>query len=129
MFVFGAIYETIWQKKMLQRPKYTIGIATTDWHHKNNNGVGTDYNYEIAKQTFSSTTNWSYKKGSKFLIIYDSIKPKNAVVLSLYNIKETNIVAPLNGWKYSEVPILIDSVIIRKFVEDWNIKPYEYDNN
>ena len=130
MFVLGSIYERNWQKKMLDRPKYTIGIATTNWHNKNNNGVGTDYKYEINDMTFHGTTNWSYKKGDKFLVIFDSLKLRNCVVIGIYDIendlKNKNITVPRGGWKYNELPFKIDSAKIRKYLFDWNANPRDY---
>lgn len=127
--IFCLIGSTIETKNMLKRPKFTIAIATTDWHHKNNNGVGTDYMYKLDGVTFRRTTSDSYKKGDKFLIIYDSLKPEKSQGLPLYSVKQDYIglKIPENGWKYVEVPFKIDSNIIRKYLNDWNVEPYEYD--
>ena len=115
-------------KKMLKAPKYTIGEAVTDWHQKNNNGVGTDYKYQVGNKIYFKTTNCSYKKGDKFLIIFDSIKPKNAKVLDIYSIENylIDLKVPKNGWKYQDVPFNIDSNTIKKYVQDWNVEPFEY---
>ncbi|SDQ67597.1 hypothetical protein SAMN05421664_2118 [Chryseobacterium soldanellicola] len=118
--ISGFINEKIWIGKMLTRPKYTIAIATTDWHQKNNNGVGTDYSYKINNKVYNETTGFSYRKGDKFLIIYDSLKPKNVQTLALYPVPEdyTGLKIPKNGWKYQEVPFNIDSNVIRKYLTD-----------
>lgn len=115
LIVFGFINEKIWIKEMLRNSKYTIAVATTDWHQKNNNGVGTDYKYHFKNADYFSTTNYSYKKGDSFLIILDSLKPKNSKVLSVYNIENylIDLKVPNDGWKYMEVPFNIDSVEIR----------------
>lgn len=120
LFIFGFIHEKIWIEKMLERPKYTVATATTDWHQKNNNGVGTDYRYELNNKIYNGTTNFSYKKDDRFLIIYDSVKPKNAKVLDLYPIYDdyVGLKIPKNGWKYKEVPFDIDSNQIKKYVKD-----------
>jgi hypothetical protein len=113
--IFGFIREKMWFTKMLKNPRYTIGVATTDWHQKNNNGVGTDYKYYFKKVEYLNTTNYSYKKGDSFLIIFDSLKPKNNKVLGFYNIENylIGLKVPDNGWKYNEVPFNIDSLEIR----------------
>ncbi|AZA77369.1 hypothetical protein EG347_07535 [Chryseobacterium sp. G0186] len=105
---------------MLKNPKYTIGKATTDWHQKNNNGVGTDYKYQVNDKVYFKTTNCSYKKGDKFLVIFDSIKPKNATVLGIYSIENylIDLKPPAKGWKYQDVPFNIDSNMIKKYVQD-----------
>ncbi|SHL32542.1 hypothetical protein [Chryseobacterium contaminans] len=105
---------------MLKNPRYTVGEAITDSHQKNNNGVGTDYQYQVNHKIYFKTTNCSYRKGDKFLIIFDSIKPKNAIVLGNYSIENylTDLKIPEKGWKYQDVPFNIDSNIIRKYVQD-----------
>jgi len=116
----GLINERIWIRKMLERAKYTVATATTDWHQKNNNGVGTDYQYEINHEVYSRTTSFSYKKGDRFLIIFDSIKPKNSKVLDIYPVEADYVGLKIskNGWKYQEVPFDIDSNKIKKYLED-----------
>ncbi|HEX7870721.1 MAG TPA: hypothetical protein VF455_11480 [Chryseobacterium sp.] len=124
LIIFGFMHEKMWIRKMLKNSKYTIGVATTDWHQKNNNGVGTDYIYYLKDLKYSSTTNYSYKKGDSFLIIFDSIKPKNSIVLSIYPIENylRDLKIPKDGWKYSEVPFKIDSNQIRKKLTENNCK-------
>lgn len=114
--IFGLLYEKIWITQILKNSKYTIGVATTDWHQKNNNGVGTDYKYHFKNLDYFSTTSYSYKKGDLFLIIFDSLKPKNSQVLSFYPVENylIDLKIPKNGWKYNDVPFKIDSVEIRK---------------
>jgi hypothetical protein len=126
--IFCLFDENLWVKKMLKAPKYTIGEAVTDWHQKNNNGVGTDYKYQVGNKIYFKTTNCSYKKGDKFLIIFDSIKPKNAKVLDIYSIENylIDLKVPKNDWKYQDVPFNIDSNTIKKYVQDWNVEPFEY---
>jgi len=127
--IFCFIGSTLETKNILKRPKFTIAIATTDWHPKNNNGVGTDYMYKLNGVTFRRTISGSYKKGDKFLVIYDSLKPEKSQGLPLYPVKQDYIglKIPENGWKYEEVPFNIDSNLIRKYLNDWNVEPYEYD--
>ena len=90
--IFAIIDEKIWVTKMLKKPKYTIGVATTDWHQKNNNGVGTDYKYYFKKVDYLGTTNYSYKKGDSFLIILDSLEPKNNKVLGFIILKIISLI-------------------------------------
>lgn len=118
--IFSLIGSRIETKNILKRPKFTIAIATTDWHHKNNNGVGTDYMYRINGVTFRRTTSDSYKKGDKFLIIYDSLKPEKSQGLPLYPVKQDYIglKIPENGWIYEKVPFNIDSNLIIKYLND-----------
>ncbi|TXI97082.1 hypothetical protein [Chryseobacterium sp. WX] len=40
--IFCLISANLGTNGILKNPKYTIGEAISDWHHKNNNGVGID---------------------------------------------------------------------------------------
>lgn len=129
LIVLSFVHESFWIKQMLKKPRYTVAEATTDWHQKNNNGVGTDYKYRVKDKIYFATTNCSYQKGDQFLIIFDSLKPKNAKVLGIYSIENylIDLKIPVNGWKYEDVPFKIDSNTIKKYVQDGNIDPFEYD--
>ncbi|PWN63906.1 hypothetical protein [Chryseobacterium viscerum] len=126
--IFCLISANLGINNILKNPKYTIGEATSDWHYKNNNGVGIDYKYHVNGITYSKTANYSYQKGDKFLIIFDSIKPDNSAILDIYSIENylIDLKVPSKGWKYQDVPFNIDSNTIKKYVQDWNVEPFEY---
>ncbi len=126
--IFCLISANLGTNGILKNPKYTIGEAISDWHHKNNNGVGIDYKYDVNGIIYSKTANFSYKKGDKFLIIFDSIKPNNSAILDIYSIENylIDVKVPSKGWKYRDVPFNIDSNTIKKYVQDWNVEPFEY---
>ncbi|UKB80972.1 hypothetical protein [Chryseobacterium sp. MEBOG07] len=126
--IFCLISANLGINNILKDPKYTIGEATSDWHYKNNNGVGIDYEYYVNGITYSKTANFSYQKGDKFLIIFDSIKPNNSAILDIYSIENylIDLKVPSKGWKYQDVPFNIDSNTIKKYVQDWNVEPFEY---
>ncbi|MBV8325688.1 hypothetical protein [Chryseobacterium sp.] len=128
LIIYGMIAENVWVKQMLKNPRYTIGEATSDWHQKNNNGVGTDYRYQVNDKIYFKTGSCSYRKGDRFLIIFDSIEPQNARVLDIYAIENylIGLQVPKNGWKYQDVPFDIDSNTIKKYLQDWNVEPFEY---
>lgn len=126
--IYWLISANLGINDLLKSPKYTIGEAISDWHHKNNNGVGIDYKYDVNGITYSKTANVSYQKGDKFLIIFDSIKPDNSAILDIYSIENylIDLKVPSKGWKYQDVPFDIDSNTIKKYVQDWNVEPFEY---
>lgn len=126
--IFCLISANLGTNGILKNPKYTIGEAISDWHHKNNNGVGIDYKYDVNGIIYSKTANFSYKKEDKFLIIFDSIKPNNSAILDIYSIENylIDVKVPSKGWKYQDVPFNIDSNTIKKYVQDWNVEPFEY---
>ncbi|RQO37841.1 hypothetical protein DBR39_13205 [Chryseobacterium sp. KBW03] len=126
--IFCLISASLGINNILKNPKYTIGETTSDWHYKNNNGVGIDYKYHVNGITYSKTANFSYQKGDKFLMIFDSIKPDNSAILDIYSIENylIDLKVPSKGWKYQDVPFNIDSNTIKKYVQDWNVEPFEY---
>ncbi|RXM39439.1 hypothetical protein BOQ62_11265 [Chryseobacterium sp. CH21] len=128
LIIFWLISANLGINDLLKRPKYTVGEAISDWHHKNNNGVGIDYKYHVNGINYSKTANVSYQKGDQFLIIFDSIKSDNSTILDIYSIENylIDLKIPENGWKYQDIPFNIDSNTIKKYVQDWNVEPFEY---
>ncbi|MBT2622540.1 hypothetical protein [Chryseobacterium sp. ISL-6] len=102
-------------KRILKNPKYTIAVIVGDWHHKNNNGIGVDYEYMVNNQKYSSTINVDVKKGERYLLIFDSLKPKNHVLLDVYPIYES-VNPPTKGWTLNEVRVKVDTAEIRNMV-------------
>lgn len=102
-------------KQLLKTPKYTIAVIVSDWHHKNNNGAGVDYEYIVNNQKYSNTVNVDAKKGERYLLIFDSLKPKNNVLLDVYPIYES-INPPTGGWTLNEVRVKVDTAEIRNMV-------------
>ncbi|SEN12703.1 hypothetical protein SAMN05421856_1253 [Chryseobacterium taichungense] len=102
-------------KKILKAPKYTIALIISDWHHKNTNGIGVDYEYFVNKKRFLSTINLDLKKNDKYLLIFDSLQPKNNTLLETYKVDKI-FNAPDNGWLLSELPIKVDTVKIKNTV-------------
>jgi hypothetical protein len=105
-------------KGIIKRPKFTTTIITTDYHHKNFNGVGVDYEYFINSKKYTSTIDLHLRKNEKYLLIYDSLKYKNNLLLEIYQIQGA-IKVPLKGWRYEEVPITIDSLAIKKYIDSF----------
>lgn len=97
--------------------KYTVGYMTSDWHYKNNNGAGTDFIYKIKNITISKTCDYNLKKGTKYLVMYDSLKPSNYIMLGHHQLPD-DIKAPYNGWSFKEVPIKIDSADLKAYFEN-----------
>jgi len=100
--------------------KYTVAYITSDWHQKNNNGVGTDFTYYVNGKKINKTCANSLKKGTRYIVLYDSIHPKNYIML--YNHELSNeIKAPANGWKFKELPIKIDSNELKVYFKELNL--------
>ncbi|SFN92323.1 hypothetical protein SAMN05421594_4729 [Chryseobacterium oleae] len=102
-------------KNVSKRKKYTIALVTSDWHHKDTNGIGVDYEYFVDSRKYSNTINLDLKKEQKYLLVFDSIVPENNVLLDIYPINNLSSV-PVNGWKIDELPIKVNSVEINNMV-------------
>lgn len=121
LFIIIAFFLSHFNLKDAKKnSKYTVAYITSDWHQKNNNGVGTDFSYYINGKRIDRTCASSLKKGTKYLLLYDSIHPKNYIML--YNHKLSNsISAPSNGWKFKDLPIKIDSSELKVYFKELNI--------
>lgn len=100
--------------------KYTVAYVTSDWHQKNNNGVGTDFSYNVNGEEINKTFSYRLKKGAKYILLYDSINPKNYIMLYNHELS-SKIKVPANGWKYKEVPIKLDSADLKFYFDDLNL--------
>ena len=118
VIIYGYIDAKINSEQLVRYPKYTIAIITSDWHHKNGRGFGVDYKYSVSGKVYDLTRDVKVKKGEKYLLIYDSVKPRNCLVLEMYPIPDS-IEIPENGWQYEDVPIKIDSSKIKEHIENY----------
>lgn len=107
-------------KSAKKNAKYTIAYITSDWHQKNNNGVGTDFRYYVNGEEINKTCADNLKKGTRYIVLYDSIHPKNYIMLYNHQLLN-NIKAPVNGWKFKEVPIKLDSADLKYYFEKLNL--------
>lgn len=97
--------------------KFTVATMTSNWHHKNSNGVGTDFTYSVGGRTISKTTNFNLKKGTRYLVMYDSLSPSWYIMLGRHQLPDS-IEAPPNGWKFKEIPITIDSAELKQYFKE-----------
>ena len=116
VIIFGYIYSNNNLKNLIKYPKYTTAIIISDWHHKNTHGIGVDYEYYVNEKRYSYTVNLDLKKNNQYLLVYDSLKPSNCSILEMYPIIR-DIPVPINGWKYNDVPIKIDSIEIIEYLK------------
>lgn len=96
--------------------KYTVAYITSDWHQKNNNGVGTDFTYYVNGEKIEKTCANNLKKGTRYIVLYDSIHPKHYIMLYNHQLPD-KIKTPLNGWKLDQVPIKLDSTDLKFYFE------------
>lgn len=121
LFIVYASYEEDSENlQMLKHPKFTIGTITSEWHSKTTfKTFGIDYRFTVDGYNFLyQTRDNSVLKGERYLVIYDSLNPRNINrFLTIYKVPN-NIETPYYGWKYSEVPFKIDSNKIKNYIKE-----------
>lgn len=118
--IFTLISSKSQIKNARKNAKYTIAYITSDWHQKNNNGVGTDFTYYVSGKRINKTCANNLKKGTRYVVLYDSINPKNYIMLYNHELS-SKIKAPVNGWKFNELPIKLDSTDLKFYFEKLNL--------
>lgn len=116
VIVCGFIISGINSKRLLRYTKYTTATITSDWHHKNNTGVGVDYEYYVNGKSYEFTINLDLKKNEKYLLAYDSLKPSNCQILEIYPLNK-NIISPINGWDLNKIPFKVNSEEISDYIK------------
>jgi hypothetical protein len=96
--------------------KYTVAYITSNWHQKNDNGVGTDFTYYVNEREINMTCANNLKKGTEYIVLYDSIHPKNYIMLYNHQLSD-KMKAPINGWKFNNLPIKVDSTDLKFYFE------------
>lgn len=119
VIICGFIISSINSKRLIKYTKYTTATVISDWHHKNNTGIGVDYEYYVNRRRYEYTINLDLKKNEKYLLAYDSLKPSNCLILETYPLNQ-NINSPINGWNINELPIPVDSTIINNLILENN---------
>ncbi|MBP0613407.1 hypothetical protein J8J42_10150 [Chryseobacterium sp. cx-311] len=119
-FAVTYLIGTMEVRSTLTHCKYTVGTMTSDWHHRNNNGFGTDFSYEVEGIVFNRITHSDLRKGEKYLVMYDSLNPSGSLLLDKHKVP-ARIEAPFKGWKFSEIPIAIDSSDLSMYIIKLNL--------
>ncbi len=120
LIVFGYFQSKIDSKNIVKYKKFTVARIDSDWHSKEGftKNFGRDFSYQVKGKIFTKQTNLEVSKEQYFLLLYDSINPRNCVLLTEYPLYNS-IKSPKNGWKFSQVPIPIDSIQIKEYVEKY----------
>lgn len=118
----ALLYVIAFIKKddILNNSKFTVGTMTSNWHQKNNRGVGTDFIYFVNGMKISKTTHYDLKKGTKYLVMYDSLSPSWYIMIGHHQLPDS-IEPPPNGWKFNEIPIPIDSGDLKQYFDELGI--------
>ncbi len=112
----NGIYE---MKNIKNNAKFTVANIVSDWHYTNTKGgPGTDIVYWVKNKKIEGICEYNLRKGTKYLVMYDSLKPYHFLLLGHHQLPDS-IKSPKNGWKFSQVPISIDSIQIKEYVEKY----------
>jgi hypothetical protein len=58
-----------------------------------------------------------FKKGNKYLAVYDSLNPKSGELL-LIDITDKIYKEPFNGWKLKDIPFKVDTIAVKKMLNE-----------
>lgn len=106
-------------KNAKKNAKYTVAFITSNWHPKNTRGMGTDFTFIVNDKIIEGICSNSLKKGTRYIVLYDSICPRNYILL--YNHQLSNkIKIPAKGWTYDEIPLKLDSTDLKNTLTVWD---------
>ncbi len=101
--------------------EYTIGEITQRRNETRSNHYRYHYFVNNRKYNgrfyFEQRGKYAHLKLGKYFVVYDSLKPKNSVLLPFLPVPDSITSAPPEGWK--ELPVPVDKEEIRKFLEDY----------
>lgn len=104
--LFFGVLSYFRSEKMLKNKKFTIGEITSEWHSQSTfKSFGVDYTYIVDDEVFTKQISKDLKKGNKYLVVYDSLNPNNAMIIPEYYMNIYKI--PENGWHKEELPIKV----------------------
>jgi hypothetical protein len=121
ILIIGSLFllEKSNTSKILRNAKYSVAEITSIWHSKKGlKSFGVDYSYNVNGESYTRQISVNLIKGKKYLAIYDTLNPINCKILEIYPIHR-DIKIPVQGWRYEEVPITIDSLAIKKYIDSF----------
>ncbi len=96
---------------MIKNQKFTIGEISSEWHTKTTNKTfGIDYSYVVKNKKYVGQTKENLKISEKYLVVFDSLNPNNATLISEYGLN--NYKSNFDGWTFKNVPFKIDSIFV-----------------
>ena len=117
----GNIYTNNNLLKIYKNSKYTVGIITQRRTETRSNHYRFHYFIENEKYNrrfyFERRGKYAHLPLGKYFVAFDSLKPKNSVLLPFLVVPDSITEAPPEGWK--ELPIPVDKEEIRKFLEEY----------
>lgn len=117
--IYLYFFSNVEINHILKNSKYTVTVITSDWHTKSGfKSFGIDYEYHVDGKLYIKQTLKKLMKSQKYLLVFDSLNPQNARILEMYPLYDS-INLPENGWTYKQVPISIDSIQIKEYVEKY----------
>ncbi|MGX9985027.1 hypothetical protein [Soonwooa purpurea] len=116
IIIFGLINSRITSQNIIKNSKFTTAVVVDEYLEGRRSTR--DYEYIVQKRKYkNSISEKDVLIGDKYLIIYDSLNPKNCALLLMYPIEKKY--KNNNEWKYNEVPFKIDTLLIQKYVREY----------
>ena len=115
LLIFGILGNRSFQK----HTKYTVAKVISDYHYRNTRGgSGYDYSFILNGKLYNRTeSKGNFIKGNYYLMAYDSTSPKSTQLLEI-NITDSLNQSCINGWTLKEIPFKVDTVYIKKKINE-----------
>ena len=118
IFVYGYFYTRFNNNSLRQNYLFTVATVNSDFHYrKTGKGAGNDFTFILNGKQITGTFNGEVVKNKKYLIIYDSSRNCCAYLFEDIKIPQ-NIKIPIQSCKLKEIPFKIDTIYIKKRIED-----------
>lgn len=115
------IYVNDKKLKIYENQKYTLGEITQRRNETRSNHYRYHYFIDNRKYNgrfyFGERGKYAHLPLGKYFVVFDSLKPKNSVLLPFINAPDSIAEAPPEGWK--KLPVPVDKEEIRKFLENY----------
>lgn len=107
------------KSSLLKNIKFTVAIIESDFHYKRTSGgAGYDFIYYVNNIPYHRTVSrGNYKTYGKYLIAYDSLKPRNYEIFNHIEITDSMYSSPDNGWKIDKIPFKVNTKELLEYIK------------
>lgn len=115
--IFFYTLGTYGKHSLIKNAKFTVATVVSDFHYKNTfGGAGYDYIYFVNNVKYKGGSRGNFFKGQKYLVVYDTTNTSRHLLE--FNLTDSIYTLPPNGWKLNEIPFKIDTMLIKKKLEE-----------
>lgn len=118
---YAKDYVKTYRSNVYKNQKYTLGEITQRRNETRSNHYRYHYFIDNRKYNgrfyFGERGKYAHLPLGNYFVVFDSLKPKNSVLLPFINVPDSIAEAPPEGWK--KLPVPVDKEEIRKFLENY----------